>query len=102
MRAHPKAAFDPNSAHVGAPGSSVRFLQTLYIGAFGGTVGALLGSIWGFGFFGLVTGLMLALAARTAWALFGQPPAPDEYSNGNSRTDEEVRQALADINARKP
>lgn len=100
MTDHPKAAFAPND-HVARSAAWLRFAQTLYLGVFGGVVGALLGSFWGFGFFGFVTGFMLGLAARTAWVLFGQPAPADEYSGGKSRTEEEVRQALSDIQSNR-
>lgn len=97
---HPKAATDqPDMA--ARQGAAVRLMQAVYFTGFGATVGALIGSIWGLEFFGCVTGLILGFAGRTAWVLFAQPTPPDEYAQGNADTEEEVRQALADIKANR-
>lgn len=96
---HPKAAID-KPGYVQGSGSATRFVRTVFIAAFSGLVGALIGSIWGFGFPGFIGGSMFGFAARTAWLLFAGEPAPDEYTEGKSRTEEEVRQALDDIRSR--
>ncbi|WP_299686598.1 hypothetical protein [uncultured Tateyamaria sp.] len=93
---HPKAAVDAPGCSRERTSSATRLLQTLFFAAFGGVLGACVGAIWGFGFAGFIGGTMFAFAARTAWILFVVEPAPDEHTNGNSRTEEEVRQAVAD------
>ena len=46
-------------------------------------------------------GFVAAAALRGVWLSKRAQPEPDEYSNGNSRTEEEVRAALAKIEARQ-
>ena len=96
---HPKAAID-RPGYVRGAGPTTRFAQPIFIAAFSGLIGAVTGSFWGFGFAGFIGGAMTGFALRTAWVLFATPPPDDEYSNGNSRTEEEVRAALAELKAR--
>ncbi|KIC48765.1 hypothetical protein RA29_13825 [Tateyamaria sp. ANG-S1] len=63
-------------------------------------VGSLLLSDWlvEFGFLGFLAG---AAAYVAMTARFTGRVSKDEYAQGNSRTDEEVRQALADMQAKR-
>ena len=100
MRSPFKYAIDP-PAHAARTAKSVRVLHTVYAVALGGTLGAFVASFWGLGIFGFITGIMLGFAVRTAWVLMNADDGPDEFSDGNARTEEEVRQALAEIKGRE-
>ena len=83
------------------PSAALRLAQMLFCALAGATIGALAGQLWGWGLFGFITGLMLGFAGRTAWVLAVVQDAQDEFSSGHARTEEEVRQALAEIRAQQ-
>ncbi|MBY5932498.1 hypothetical protein KUV51_05755 [Tateyamaria omphalii] len=96
-------------ARIGPPDQwAQKKANAFYGAAVFGTLGALLFAFIGhlllpdwfveFGFLGFLAGAAgyVKLAAR-----FAKRFSKDEYAKGNSRTDEEVRQALADIQARR-
>ena len=100
VHAHPKAAMSdrPARSHPGAGAVAGRMMLAVVAGAFFGYL------------LSIIIAPTLALAfmiggamsfGAVAVALFLMKPAPvDEYTSGFARTEKEVREALADIQAR--
>lgn len=95
---HPKAslAHKPQRTQSGVAGV---MMLAVVVGAFlGYLVSFIVGAHFAFPF--AIGGAMAFGAGAVALFLF-RPEQPDEYDSGFARTEEDVRQALADIEARK-
>ena len=99
---HPKAATaqTPERNQSGASSVAGRMMLAVVAGAFFGyLLSNIIATDFALAFF--IGGAMSFGAVAAALMIFRSPPTIDEYSTGNARTEEEVRQALADIEARK-
>jgi len=99
---HDQAALtDKSTLRTQRPGSSVS--RSMFVAVtFGAFVGYLLSTIFAPGFaLPFVVGCAMSFGAITVAFFLFKPVEPDEYSTGLTRNEEEVRQALADIEARK-
>ncbi len=97
--AHAKASLDTPPTDGKTSTVAGRLVLAVFVGAlFGYLLSIIIAPSLALAF--MIGGAMAFGAGAVALILF-QPPSPDEYASGFARTDEEVRAALAEIEAKK-